>query len=48
MHSPDTAPNQIVHDKPVASRPGETVWGSDPVAMMLCELGVPYIALVPG
>jgi thiamine pyrophosphate-dependent acetolactate synthase large subunit-like protein len=48
MYSPDAAPNLIVHDKPVASRPGETFWGSDPVAMMLRELGVPYIALVPG
>ncbi len=38
----------IVHDKPVASRPGETFWGSDAVAMMLRELDIPYIALVPG
>ncbi len=48
MNSPDTASHLIVHDKPVASRPGETFWGSDPVAMMLRELGIPYIALVPG
>ena len=38
----------IVHDKPVASRPGETFWGSDAVAMMLRELDIPYLALVPG
>ena len=46
--TPNAAPNLIVHDQPVASRPGETFWGSDPVALMLRELGVPYIALVPG
>jgi thiamine pyrophosphate-dependent acetolactate synthase large subunit-like protein len=43
-----TDPNLIVHDKPVASRPGENFWGSDAVALMLRELGLPYIALVPG
>ena len=48
MNSPPSAPNLIVHDAPVASRPSETFWGSDPVALMLRELGVPYIALVPG
>lgn len=48
MNSPDSAKNLIVHDAPVASRPGETCWGSDPIAMMLREVGVPYISLVPG
>ena len=56
MNSTDVTPgatsnatsNLIVHDQPVASRPGETFWGSDPIATMLRELGVPYIALVPG
>ena len=48
MNSSDTAPNLIVHDKPVASRPGETFWGSDAIALMLRELALPYIALVPG
>ena len=48
MNPPESAPNLIVHDQPVASRAGETYWGSDPIAMMLRELGVPYIALVPG
>ena len=38
----------IGNHKPVASRSGETFWGSDAVAMMLRELGLPYIALVPG
>ncbi len=48
MNPVDNASSAIVHDKPVASRPGETFWGSDAVAMMLRELGMPYIALVPG
>ncbi len=47
-HTTLAAPNLIVHDKPVASRPGESYWGSDAVALMLRELAVPYIALVPG
>ena len=46
--TPASAPNLIVHDKPVASRAGETFWGSDAVALMLRELGIPYVALVPG
>ena len=46
--TPNAAPTLIVHDKPVASRPGESFWGSDAVALMLRELAVPYIALVPG
>ena len=45
---PDNPAAAIVHDKPVAGRPGETFWGSDAVAMMLRELDIPYIALVPG
>jgi thiamine pyrophosphate-dependent acetolactate synthase large subunit-like protein len=48
MNVVDNASNRIVHDKPVASRPGESFWGSDAIAMMLRELDVPYIALVPG
>ena len=49
MNSPDADPaSRIIHDKPVASRPSETFWGSDPIALTLRELGVPYIALVPG
>ena len=48
MNSPDSASNLVVHDTPVASRPGETYWGSDAIALMLRELAVPYIALVPG
>lgn len=47
--SPNAATNAtIVHDQPVASQPSETHWGSDPVAAMLRELDIPYIALVPG
>ncbi len=48
MNVIDNTTNAIVHDKPVASRPGESFWGSDAVAMMLRELDIPYIALVPG
>ena len=49
LDSPNAATNAaIVHDQPVASKPGETHWGSDPVAAMLRELDIPYIALVPG
>jgi thiamine pyrophosphate-dependent acetolactate synthase large subunit-like protein len=48
MNAIDRTASAIVHDKPVASRPGETFWGSDPIATMLRELGLPYIALVPG
>jgi thiamine pyrophosphate-dependent acetolactate synthase large subunit-like protein len=43
--APDSA---IVHDTPVPSRAGENFWGSDPIASMLRELDIPYIALVPG
>jgi thiamine pyrophosphate-dependent acetolactate synthase large subunit-like protein len=48
MNAPDTAGNAILQDKPVPSRPGETYWGSDVIAMTLRELDIPYIALVPG
>jgi len=32
----------------VPSRPGESVWASDYIAAVVRELGLPYIALVPG
>ena len=38
----------IVHDTPVPSPQGTEFWGSDPIAGVLRELDVPYIALVPG
>ena len=38
----------IVHDTPVPAREGGEFWGSDPIAAVLRELEVPYIALVPG
>jgi len=41
-------PASIVHDAPVPSRPGDSVWGSDYVAAVLRTLDIPYIALVPG
>jgi thiamine pyrophosphate-dependent acetolactate synthase large subunit-like protein len=40
--------NSIVHDTPVRARLGESVWGSDPIAAVLRELELPYLALVPG
>ncbi len=48
MNVVDNTAQAIVHDKPVPSRPGESFWGSDAIAMMLRELDIPYIALVPG
>ena len=48
MNAIDNTTSAIVHDKPVPSRPGESFWGSDAVALMLRELDIPYIALVPG
>lgn len=38
----------IVHDTPVPAREGGEFWGSDPIAAVLRELEIPYIALVPG
>ena len=38
----------IVHDAPVPAAPGAEFWGSDPVAAVLREVDIPYIALVPG
>ena len=39
---------RIIHDAPVPARASQTHWGSDPMAAMLRELEIPYIALVPG
>ena len=47
MNDP-SRPAAIVHDAPVASKPGEEFWGSDFVAAIVRELDIPYIALVPG
>ena len=41
-------PGAIVHDTPVPAEPGAGAWGSDPIAAVLRELDIPYIALVPG
>jgi thiamine pyrophosphate-dependent acetolactate synthase large subunit-like protein len=38
----------IVHETPVPSRESEDAWGSDPIALMLRALEIPYISLVPG
>jgi len=38
----------IIHDAPVPARESEDHWGSDAIAAMLREMGIPYIALNPG
>jgi thiamine pyrophosphate-dependent acetolactate synthase large subunit-like protein len=48
MNSKDPSLTAIVHDTPVAGKPGTEFWGSDAVAAMLRELDLPYVALVPG
>ena len=48
MNSRDTMQSAIVHDTPVPAKPGTEFWGSDPIAAVLRELDIPYIALVPG
>ena len=48
MNSKDHMATTIVHDAPVPGPQGEEFWGSDPIATMLRELDIPYIALVPG
>ncbi len=40
--------SSIVHDTPVPSPQASEFWGSDPIAAVLRELDIPYIALVPG
>ncbi|HYH40469.1 MAG TPA: thiamine pyrophosphate-dependent enzyme [Burkholderiales bacterium] len=42
------ADSAIVHDTPVDSPAGAEFWGSDPIASVLREIELPYIALVPG
>src|SRR5688572_12411639 len=48
MSSKDAMQAAIVHDTPVPARESLEFWGSDPIAAMLRETGIPYIALVPG
>jgi thiamine pyrophosphate-dependent acetolactate synthase large subunit-like protein len=40
--------DRILHETPVPARESEAQWGSDPIALMLRELEIPYISLVPG
>ncbi len=48
MTTQGTPANSIIHDAPVtAARPRE-FWGSDPIAAVLHELDIPFVALVPG
>jgi len=47
MNEP-TSPAAIVHDAPIPSSHGDSVWGSDYIAAVVRELDIPYIALVPG
>ena len=48
MSSKKPSTGAIVHDAPVPARESEEYWGSDPVAQVLREVELPYIALVPG
>ena len=48
MSSKDAMPAAIAHDTPVPARESLEFWGSDPIAAVLRETGIPYIALVPG
>ncbi len=48
MDTKENKTNTIVHDTPVPARESEDVWGSDPIALMLRELNIPYLSLVPG
>ena len=48
MQSAKDPAGAIVHDTPVSAQPGSEFWGSDPIAAVLSELDIPYIALVPG
>jgi thiamine pyrophosphate-dependent acetolactate synthase large subunit-like protein len=48
MGSKDAMQAAIVHDTPVPARESLDFWGSDPIAAVLRETGIPYIALVPG
>src|ERR1700741_2826688 len=48
MDTNERIKSAIVHDTPVPARESEDVWGSDPIALMLRELDIPYISLVPG
>jgi len=40
--------SSIVHDVPVAPGQPREFWGSDPIAAVLRELDIPFVALVPG
>jgi thiamine pyrophosphate-dependent acetolactate synthase large subunit-like protein len=40
--------SSIVHDAPVPAVEPREFWGSDPIAAVLRELDIPFVALVPG
>ena len=48
MTAPKVPATAIVHDTPVPARESLEYWGSDAIAAVLRELGIPYVALVPG
>jgi thiamine pyrophosphate-dependent acetolactate synthase large subunit-like protein len=48
MSAKDAMQGAIVHDTPVPARESLEFWGSDPIAAVLRQTGIPYIALVPG
>jgi thiamine pyrophosphate-dependent acetolactate synthase large subunit-like protein len=48
MTTQQTSANSIIHDVPVPAAQPREFWGSDPIAAVLRELDIPFVALVPG
>jgi len=48
MTAQQPAASSIVHDAPVAAPQPRGFWGSDPIAAVLRELEIQFVALVPG
>ena len=48
MKSKERTASAILPETPISARESEEFWGSDPIAAMLREMGIPYISLVPG
>ena len=48
MNAANPSLTPIAHDQPVSGTAQAEIWGSDAIAAMLRELGIPYLALTPG
>jgi thiamine pyrophosphate-dependent acetolactate synthase large subunit-like protein len=44
----ENKPQQVGGEAPVPSAPADEIWGSDAIAAVLREIGIPYLALNPG